>query len=477
MSIYKFLFGVIIMESGTNHKVVDLKKVKLALDSLSIYRKLLEDELINKLYSLLNYSTSDNINAYEFINIYNDFFFTLATTSKMSLKEYLIEKIIFDENPYSLAANNTCLSSKINLLATAVSNDLLNLQIVTLSNSSMIKNYLEKHMESDRFDLNLIEKLPDWGLEGSDTKELTSELNHIKLIKEKFKKSLAWNECLHELTQFYSKHGCGIFAGNIAFTWKHKENKGYLKGVENLDPVKMTSFIGYDYERTRIIENTNQFLNNYPANNVLLYGDRGTGKSSTVKALLNEYYMEGLRMIEVPKAFLSDFSSIISSLNGRRQKFIIFIDDLALEDKEDNYTALKAVLEGSLESKPSNVLIYATSNRRHLIKEYFHERSGIKSSGNSDEVHSTDSIQEKLSLADRFGITVTFTSPDQRKYLEIVDGLVERMTLKIDKEEVHKEAIKWEIRYNGRSARGARQFVDWLAGNEGVKSNSIKEIN
>jgi len=238
------------VESNINLKELDLKRVKLALDSLSVYRKLLEDELINKLYILLKCTISDNINPCSYINIYNDFFFTLASTSRMSLKEYLIDKIIFDENPYSLAANNISLSSKMDLLEASVSNDLINMQLVSLSNSSIIKNYAKKHIDNNEFDLSLIEKLPDWGFEDSGSDELTPEHNHIKLIKESFYKSTAWNECLHTLKQFYRNHGCGIFARNIAFIWKHEENKGYLKGVENLDPVKLTSFISYEYEQT-----------------------------------------------------------------------------------------------------------------------------------------------------------------------------------------------------------------------------------
>ena len=202
---------------------------------------------------------------------------------------------------------------------------------------------------------------------------------------------------------------------------------------------------------------------------MLLYGDRGTGKSSTVKALINKYYSEGLRIIEVPKEYLSDFPEIIRKVKDRPQKFIIFIDDLTFEDGETGYTALKAVLEGSVESKLENVVIYATSNRRHLVKEYFHERKGLGSSDPNEEIHASDSIQEKLSLADRFGITVVFSVPSQDEYLEIIRGLVKNRGIEIDGRELEEKALELERRHNGRSPRTARQFVDYLEGNVGLR--------
>ncbi|MGB9793080.1 MAG: ATP-binding protein, partial [Thermacetogeniaceae bacterium] len=217
-------------------------------------------------------------------------------------------------------------------------------------------------------------------------------------------------------------------------------------------------------ERAEVIENTIHFLSGFPANNVLLYGDRGTGKSSTVKALLNEFHERGLRLVELPKEYLSDFPEVLRKLKGRCLKFIIFIDDLAFEDSAESYTALKAVLEGGLESRPSNVVVYATSNRRHLIKEKFSDRGGLHYGSPDDEVRAHDTIQEKLSLADRFGITVIFPSPDKEQYLKIVEGIAAKRGLNIEKEQLHEEALRWEKRNNGRSPRTARQFVDWLEG-------------
>jgi uncharacterized protein len=229
----------------------------------------------------------------------------------------------------------------------------------------------------------------------------------------------------------------------------------------------LQDLVSYDLERSEVINNTLQFLKGFPANNILLYGDRGTGKSSTVKAILNEYYNQGLRLIEVSKSHLIDFPEIIADLKERKQKFIIFVDDLSFDDNEQNHNSLKAVLEGGIESKPSNVLIYATSNRRHLIKEKFSDRVGFQSGNADDEVRSADTMQEKLSLSDRFGITVVFSSPNKDKYLEIVEGLAIKRGLAFDKESLKKEALKWELWYNGRSPRTARQFIDWLEGEKG----------
>ena len=239
--------------------------------------------------------------------------------------------------------------------------------------------------------------------------------------------------------------------------------------------------------------NTMQFLAGFPANNVLLYGDRGTGKSSSVKALLNEGSPGGedggggggrsgadagsrvrwsaLRLIEVPKARLADFPIIVSLLRGRPQRFILFVDDLSFEEGETQYKELKAMLEGGLEARPSNVVVYATSNRRHLVREHFSDRA----SPNSDEVHARDTQQEKLSFADRFGLTITFPTPDQAKYLQIVEGLARRQGLPISPAALRARAIEWAAWHNGRSGRTARQFVDHLTGELGLVAQAVGE--
>jgi predicted AAA+ superfamily ATPase len=261
-----------------------------------------------------------------------------------------------------------------------------------------------------------------------------------------------------------------MFARYGAFVWESIEGKSCLRGIEVPDPIRLSDFIGYEQERLEVIENTEKFLKGLPANNVLLYGDRGTGKSSTVKAIVNEYREMGLRIIEIPRKHLVDFPAVIRQIKGRKCKFIIFVDDLAFEDSEESYTVLKSILEGGVENRPDNVLIYATSNRRHLIKEKFSDRAGFRSDDPDDEIRAQDTMQEKLSLSERFGITVIFSSPDKKRYLGIVEGLAAQRGINIDRDRLQKEAMKWELMYNGRSARTAKQFVDWLEGNERLRS-------
>ena len=437
----------------------------LALDSLSIYRGLLKDNVLSSLKTMLVYLDKGDVSLRKAVNLYNDFYFELAKSDTTSLRGYILDKIIFDENPFSFKVQALQCSDSDNVLDNAVSHDLKGLQLVSNLNPSMIKTELAELLENNSTKL-ILEGLPEWVLESQPT----SGLEHIQRIKDQFNSCQRWDECIENLRTFHKTYGCGIYARYIAFVWEKTDGHGYLKGIDCPDAITLDELVDYQNERSRVIENTLQFLEGYPANNVLLYGDRGTGKSSTVKAILNEYHNHGLRMLEVPKAYLADFPLIIRHLKNRSQKFIIFVDDLVFGDNEENYTSLKAVLEGGLESKTPNIVIYATSNRRHLVKEYFSERAGLQSGNHNEEVHAGDSMQEKLSLADRFGISVVFSSPDQKRYLKIVNGIAAIRNLNIDKERLQKEALQWALWYNGRSARTARQFVDWIEGQDALKS-------
>ncbi|AJA49006.1 putative ATPase (AAA+ superfamily) [Clostridium pasteurianum DSM 525 = ATCC 6013] len=447
------------MENTTFSVDFEMKSAKLALDSICIYRKLLDDDVISSLRLLLDYINMGKGELSCFTNLYSNFFFYLAKNGANSLEEYVVDKIIFDENSFSLKAQIKIAEKDENLMERAAANDLANLQLIARLNPCSIKNEIIRCFENSDFKY-IVERLPEWKVEGDTSLDNSPE--HVKKIKNVFYSSSKWKECIVELRKFHENYGCGIFAMYRAFVWERENNIGYCKGIEHPDPISLSDLIGYEKERSLVLENTEQFLKGFSANNALLHGDRGTGKSSTVKAVLNKYYTEGLRMIEVPKAYLTDFPYIIRDLKDRPQKFIIFVDDLVFADDEQSYTALKAMLEGGLENKSSNMIIYATSNRRHLVKEYFDERPGIQAS--SSEVHASDSVQEKLSLADRFGINIVFSSPTKNEYLNIVDGIAEKRKLKIDKELLHSEALKWEIWYNGRSARTARQFIDWIEG-------------
>jgi predicted AAA+ superfamily ATPase len=229
--------------------------------------------------------------------------------------------------------------------------------------------------------------------------------------------------------------------------------------VPRPDPIRFRGLIGYEREREPLLKNTERLLAGLPSHHALLYGLPGTGKSSTVKAILNEYADRGLRLVELAKEDLRELPRLLETLRGRGPRFILFIDDLSFEEHEVEYKSLKALLEGSVEEPPENVRLYATSNRRNLIRERFSDREEGEA---NDDVHARDTMQEKLSLAARFGLRITFPSPDQRRYLEIVFGLVRERGIEIPDEELEERALLWDRWHAGRSGRTARQFVDEL---------------
>lgn len=268
-------------------------------------------------------------------------------------------------------------------------------------------------------------------------------------------------EFLTVLLNFYKDYGVGNFGLNKAFRIKVKQDDIELIPTTNTENVTLSQIIGYDIQKKKLIENTEAFINGYKANNVLLYGDSGTGKSTSVKAILNEYYDKGLRIIELYKHQFEKLPDIIAMIKNRNYKFIIYMDDLSFEEFEVEYKYLKAVIEGGLEVKPDNVLIYATSNRRHIIRETWSDRSDIS----KDELHKSDTMQEKLSLVARFGITIHFPSPNQKEYFEIVKGIAKNIPeIRLSEEDLCKKAHIWEMNHGGPSGRCAKQFINYLLG-------------
>lgn len=267
------------------------------------------------------------------------------------------------------------------------------------------------------------------------------------------------------VTGFYKKYGVGKFGLNKAFRVSATEEQGVLSPITSTGDMLLSDLIGYESQKQKLIENTEAFVAGREANNVLLYGDAGTGKSTSVKAILNEYYGRGLRMIEVYKHEFSYLSQIIAEIKNRNYRFIIYMDDLSFEEFEIEYKYLKAVIEGGLETKPENVLIYATSNRRHLIRETWSDRSDMS----KDELHRSDTMQEKLSLAARFGVTIGFYRPKQQEYFEIVKALAKKYPqITLSEEELCQKANQWELSHGGISGRTASQFVSYLAGSLGT---------
>ena len=262
-------------------------------------------------------------------------------------------------------------------------------------------------------------------------------------------------------TRFYQKHGVGKLGLHKAFRIAPKEDGIHAKiePILNIAHVYLDDLVGYEIAKQKLIENTEAFVEGRRANNCLLFGDAGTGKSSSIKGILNEYYDDGLRIIEVYKHQFGLLHDVIEQIKDRHYKFIIYMDDLSFEEFEIEYKYLKAIIEGGLESKPNNVLIYATSNRRHLIKETFEDKEGRR-----DALHASDTVQEKLSLVNRFGVTIFFSSPDKKEFQNIVKVLAERHQITMPEEELLLEANKWELSHGGLSGRTAQQFIDHLLG-------------
>ena len=269
------------------------------------------------------------------------------------------------------------------------------------------------------------------------------------------------NEFQSHMAAFYGEYGVGKFGLNKAFRIieKEEEHKVIIDPIINVEHIYIKDIVGYEMQKKKLIENTEAFISGKEANNVLLFGDAGTGKSSSVKAILNEYYGQGLRMIEVYKHQFKALSEVLEQIKDRNYKFIIYMDDLSFEEYELEYKYLKAILEGGLGKRPKNVLIYATSNRRHLIREKFSDKREL-----DDDLHNNDTVQEKLSLAARFGVTIYYGSPDKFQFQGIVKALAEKYQLDMPEDELLLEANKWELSHGGLSGRTASQFITHLLG-------------
>ena len=252
---------------------------------------------------------------------------------------------------------------------------------------------------------------------------------------------------------FYRRYGCGEISSCKAFSWNDKEHR--LQGVERFEALPLADIIGCDRQKRQLTDNTEAFLEGRPANNVLLIGARGTGKSSSVKALAHEYYGRGLRLVQLAKSQLGELPRILAALRGFPSKrFILFLDDLSFEEFETEYKYLKSAIEGGIEVRPKNVLIYATSNRRHLIKESWRDRDRAQ-----DELYRQDSMNETVSLSDRFGLIITFLAPDQEQYHAIIAHYLEKDGVRLAPEELRILAHRWELEHSGRSGRTAQQFA------------------
>ena len=271
------------------------------------------------------------------------------------------------------------------------------------------------------------------------------------------------------VAEFFRKHGTGVFARYPGCTWVgvDADHPNGFRGVRTPDPIKLDDLVMYERQREALVENTRRLLMGYPACNILLYGDKGTGKSATVKALLNDFWKDGLRIVEVQPSALTNLPAIFACLRVQPCKFVVFVDDLAFNDSCPEYTALKTVLEGGLEARPDNVVVYATSNRRNLVRQLFSERQ--------DDVNERDTMEEKFSLADRFDLRLTFLEPSLEEYFIICEKLIKAKGLSMEREELENRARAWAVSRAGRSPRIARQFADLIAGENKAKAGESPE--
>lgn len=399
-----------------------IKTAALKLASLSVYKGILNRTVPAAFFRLLK-SAGGPMG--EFLPAWGHFFAVLAERGYAeNFAGCITGTALYDENAFSIAATG---GNRIPETAMdAVKRDLrIILEIAQITPEEVIAGTAYA-AELDALDL------PRWET-GTPVEPLRGSLK----------------DCLTNMAAYYHGHGCGMYARYRAFIWRG----GKIQPVAYPDRTRLDELKGYELQRSMAVENTRAFLKGLPANNCLLYGDRGTGKSSTVKAMLNEFYPEGLRVIEMPKESLMDFPFLVDQIAGVPMRFIVFIDDLSFSRQDDTYAALKAVLEGGLAARPENTLIYATSNRRHLLRETFSDREG-------DEVHRGDTIQESLSLADRFGLAINFSLPDKAQYLGIIRQLAHLRGIEEHLQELEAGAERWALERGGRSPRCAQQFIN-----------------
>ena len=283
--------------------------------------------------------------------------------------------------------------------------------------------------------------------------------DRICTLAQKLAKAESTEEFMDDMVQFYKEFGVGKLGLHKAFRIDGTVTPARIVPITNIAHVHLDDLVGYEIAKKKLIDTTEAFVQGRPANNCLLFGDAGTGKSSSIKGILNQYYDQGLRIIEAYKHQFKDLNDIIAQVKNRNYKFIIYMDDLSFEEFEIEYKYLKAVIEGGLEKKPDNILIYATSNRRHLVREKFSDKEERR-----DDLHSSDTVQEKLSLVARFGVSIFFCAPDKKQFQNIVKTLAERHQVEMPEEELLLEANKWELQHGGLSGRTAQQFIDYLCG-------------
>ncbi|WP_302368109.1 ATP-binding protein [Brachyspira aalborgi] len=392
----------------------ELDKIKLGFSSVVIFRNILKTKVIKKLLKFLNCETKENIDNIKQIDLYCEFLSELFKSDN-NLADFILSQIFLDDNIY---ISKCILKQEIN-------------------------NNLKKIFKNE---LNFFKYISSFDFSSIFNKEYSKNIVELEI------KEIDFYKIYFEHIKNIDKKGYGIFYNNNMFVLDDRKNIIAVKNKDNQDIKKL---YGYEIERNKVLSNTKILIEGKKANNILLYGDAGTGKSSTVKAVANFFKDEGLRLIEIKKKQLHFITDIIEKLSCSPLKFIIFIDDLTFSSNDDTFSYLKAILEGGVNSFPNNIAVYVTSNYRHLIKENFTDRMG-------DDIHIEDTIQQIMSLTNRFGTIITFQRPDRDLFSEIVLSYAKENDIKIDKEELIKQAEAYAIRSAGRSPRVAKQFIELL---------------
>ncbi len=430
------------------------------ISKLLMYGDLSSDEILYKLGLLFEKFESGDYNKTELVrDINTEVKHLLKVATDYGFDDnlwhnYLTFFIMTSENPFSI----TC--EKVGASEGSVNN--------LVENDFRIFRYLFNYDFSkieEELGINCFSQISNY--KAIVKKELMYNKNvseKVQALSKKLEATKDEKEFFDVVADFYKSYGVGMFGLNKAFRIEEQNDGGFdFRPINNMDTVMLDDLVGYEIQKKKLVDNTEAFVKGRKANNVLLFGDSGTGKSTSIKAIVNQYYDDGLRMIEIYKHQFKYLSKIIAEIKNRNYKFIIYMDDLSFEEHEIEYKFLKAVIEGGVETRPDNILIYATSNRRHLIKETWNDRNDMD---NTNDRHHSDTVEEKLSLVNRFGVTINYSKPTQKEYFNIVIELARRSGVTLSDEELCAKANAWELSHGGISGRTAEQFVNYVLGFE-----------
>ena len=424
----------------------DLRELILDIECMTVLRHVMEKPALASLYRLVCDCADENVSegelTYAYCQVYNAWL-SESADGRDGFSRIALTAVLFEESPVAQMCARTDADKLPYSVISALSHDLQALGRLTAIEPAMFLLLCQRAGMSGKVAARLPMWEPKHGCAPLDPRVMSGMLsyNGAKLV-----------------AAFFRKHGSGLFASCPGSTWVGV-SETYplgLRGIREPDPIRLEDMVLYERERGVLVENTKRLLAGHHAANILLYGDKGTGKSATVKALLTSMWLDGLRIVEVPLAQLTNLPTIFSTLREQPGKFIVFVDDLAFNDSCPEYTALKTVLEGGLEARPQNVVVYATSNRRNIVRQRFSERQ--------DDVNERDTLEEKYSLADRFDLRLTFAAPTQEEYFTIVRALLDARGIEYDWETLLPRARAWTVSHSGCSPRIARQFVDQIQG-------------